>query len=161
MKKVILTALNGVLFTPAVDKATGTPKLDKKGQPYGYLRVQNPNEISLGFAYSNGGVKQGNSALVAMTVAAWDKVKSNYKAGMELPGNVRVIESLEKKHNGFKPKMAGSGENAQACTLGGQQIYRTTEFDPTGELSDELIAHDNVIAGSNATVTSSSDAINP
>ena len=161
MKKsiVILTALNGVLFTKALN-ADGTPKKDKNGNEFGFLRVQNPNEVTLGFAYNSGGVKNGNSALVAMTVEAWGKAKHNYREGMELPGRVRVIESLEKKHNGFKPKMAGSGDAAQPCLKDGKQIYRTTEFDPTGLLADELIQHNNEIVGSNATVASGSDAIN-
>ena len=161
MKKsiVILTALNGVLFTKALN-ADGTPKKDKNGNEFGFLRVQNPNEVTLGFAYNSGGVKNGNSALVAMTVEAWEKAKHNYREGMELPGRVRVVEYLEQKHKGFKPKMAGSGETAQPCTLGGRQIYRTTEFDPTGELADELIQHDNVITGSSAVVATGSDAIN-
>lgn len=147
-KSVILTASAlGAIFTKSL-KADGSPKLDKNGKEFGYIRVENPSTIDLQFAYANGGVKRGQSALIAMTVEAWDKVKSAYRVGMEIPGNVRIVESLTKEHNGFQAKTAGN--EGTPCTLGGQPIYRSTEFDATGVKEDSLIAHDNVIVGSNA-----------
>ncbi len=156
-KNVILTAVLGAIFTQSKN-ADGTPKLDKQGKPFGYIRVENPAEIDLSFAHTTGGIKRGKSALISMQLEKWEAVKSYYKVGMEIPGNVRVVESLIKAHNGFQPKLAGEG--GTPCTLKGQQIYRSTEFDATGLKADELIAHDNVIVGSNAPVAKSNEAVN-
>lgn len=158
MKKVILTALAGTIFTQ-VKNEDGSPRLDKNGKPFGYIRVENPSEIDLSFAYNNAGVKRGQSALVAMSVEAWDKNGKFYKEGMEIKGNVVVTESLE-KGLGFQAKMAGTGDNAIPCTINGQQIYRKTEFDATGKLEDVLIAHDNGEAISALAKSSSVEALN-
>lgn len=119
--------------------------MDKNGKPFGYIRVENPAKVTLGYAYDGNNVKKGQSALVAMTVDAWDKNKQYYSEGMSIKGNVRIVESLE-AGKGFKAKMAGNKDNAIACTLGGRPIYRRTEFDPTGKLEDVLIEHDNAEA---------------
>lgn len=158
MKTVILTAKDGQIFTPAVN-ADGSAKLDKNQKPTGYIRVENPGTIDLEYAY-NGGLRRGQSALIAMSVEGWEKAKHAYKEGMEIKGNVVITESLE-KGPGFKPKMAGSGENAQPCLLDGKQIYRKTEFDATCKLEDTLIAHNNVIEGSNvAAKADANEALN-
>lgn len=158
MKKVILTAKEGQIFTQSFN-ADGSPKLDKNGNPHGTIRVENEAIIDLSFAYGNAGVKRGQSALVAMTVDAWKKNGHFYKEGMEIKGNVVVTESLE-QGLGFKPKMAGSGENAQPCTLDGKQIYRKTEFDATGLVADTLIAHNNVIVGTAVAQAAEKEALN-
>ena len=169
MKKfnVILTALNGVLFTQRFEKDGVTPKLDKNNKPFGFIRVENPSEIDLGYAYNTGGVKRGQSALISMTVEAWEKNKNLkdaegkllYSEGRKIPGRVRVIETTnaeEAKIKGFKPKMAGSAENAQPCLLDGAQIFRGTVFVSQAEIDrdnslaeDILVQHNNVIVGSN------------
>lgn len=159
MKTVILTAaVTGELFTKALN-ADKTPKLDKNGKEFGTLRVENQATIDFAYAYNNGGVKRGQSALIAMTCEAWEKAKNFYKAGMEIPGRVRIVESLE-AGLGFKPKMAGNDENSLPCTVGGQQIYRRTEFDPKGVLEDVLIAHDNADAISAHAKAGAVEAIN-
>ena len=153
-KAVILTALNSVIFTQ-VKNEDGSPKLDKNDKPFGYIRVENPSTVDLAYAYENGGVRRGQSALVAMTVEAWEKSKRFYTEGMEIAGNVRIVESLE-KGPGFQPKMAGRKDNAIPCTIGGKQIFRSREFDPSGKLEDVLIEHDNfeeISAAAKATVT--------
>lgn len=166
MKKyVILTAaLNGALFTKTLDEK-GQPKKDKNGNEYGYIRVENPATIDLNFSYNNGGVKRGQSALHNMSVAAWEKSKDFYSAGMQIPGRVKVVESLE-AFPGSAPKTAGEG--GTPCLKGGKQIYRGTIFVPLGAKDkngvlisdeDELIMHDNVIAGSTVT-TKSTEAVN-
>lgn len=158
MNKVKITARkdNGKVFTQSLNE-DGSPKLDKNGNPYGVIRVENPAELSLGYAYGGDNIKRGQSALIPMTVEAYEKNKAHYVDGAEFPGRVRIIENLE-GGPGFKAKMAGSGDDAQACTFGGQQIFRKTEFDPTGKKEDVLIAHDNVIVGSS--VKSSEEALN-
>jgi hypothetical protein len=143
-KSVTLTALMGVIFTQLRNQ-DGSPKLDQKGREHGYIRVENPAKVSLGFAYNGDNIRNGDSALIGMTVEAWEKNKKYYTEGKTFEGNVRIVESL-KGGKGFQPKMAGSKENAIPCTLGGKQIYRRTEFDATGLLEDVLIQHDNTAA---------------
>lgn len=154
--QVILTAIAGVIFTQSKNE-DGSPKLDKNGKPFGYIRVENPSKIDLAYAYQNGGIRRGQSALIAMSCEAWEKSKNFYKEGMEIPGRVRIVESLV-KDKGMQAKLAG--KEGTPCTLGGQQIYRKTEFDATGTLEDVLLQHDNVIAGSNATVVPATQALN-
>ena len=158
---VILTALLGVIFTQRKN-ADGSPKLDKKGNPFGYIRVENPSTVDLQYSYENGGVRKGQSALINMTVAGWEKAKSAYKEGMEIKGNVVVIETTDSelaKSRGYQAKMAGSKENAIPCTIGGAQIYRGTEFDASCTKEDVLIAHDNGAAIS-ALAKVSTEALN-
>lgn len=150
MKHVILTAIAGQIFTQAKN-ADGSAKLDKNGNPFGFIRVENPETIDLTYAYGNAGVKRGNSALIAMSLEAWEKNGKFYKEGMEIKGNVVVLETTEfasaeeAKKQGYQPKMAGSGENAQPCLLDGKQIYRRTEFDGTCTKEDVLVRHNNKI----------------
>ena len=139
----------------------------KNGDPTGYIRVENPSEIDLTFSYS-GGVKRGQSALMPMSVAGWEKVKDLkdadgkplYRDGATAKGNVVVLETTEVGLLGYKAKMAGSGANAQPCLLGGAQIYRKTEFDASCSKNDVLVVHDNVITGSNVAATTKTKAIN-
>lgn len=158
MKKVILTVIAGQLFTKALN-ADGSPKLDKNGKEFGYLRVENPSHVDLKYAYNSGGVKRGASALIAMTVEAWEKAKNFYKEGMEIEGNVVIVDSLTKEL-GSRPKMAGAGENAEALTLDGKQIYRRTEFDPTCTKEDVIIRHNNEIKGSAVAQKAAEAALN-
>lgn len=155
MKKVILTVSKlGAIFTLAVD-AQGQPKLDKNGKRHGFIRVENPSVVDLGFAYNNGGVKRGASALIAMTEEAWNKSKDAYKPGMEIKGNVVVLESTERKP-GFQPKLAGT--NGVQLTFSGQPIYRGTQFDATCTKEDELVAHDNTEAIKEAQIVTKAGA---
>lgn len=140
MKKVILTATaTGAIFTQSLD-ANNNPKLDKNGKEFGFIRVENPAKINLGFAY-NGPVNRGTSALIAMTVEAWEKSKAHFKANMEIDGNVVITESTTQLV-GMQPKL--SGKNGIQLTINGQPIYRGTQFDASGKVEDVLIAHDNV-----------------
>ena len=136
-----------------------TPKLDKNGDEYGFIRVENPEVVSLGFAYSGDNVKKGQSALIGMTKKSFEKNAAHYKAESVHPGNVRILETTDSSLKGYQAKMAGSGENAQPCLLGGAQIFRKTEFDATGTLEDVLVAHDNVIVGSSVK-TATDEAVN-
>ena len=168
MSKVtaIITAIAGVIFTQSKNE-DGTPKLDKtNNKPFGYIRVENPSTVDLNYAFNTGGIKRGQSALVSMSLEAWEKVKNFYKEGMEVPGRVVITESLV-QGLGFKAKLAG--KDGEACTLDGAPIYRRTEFVPLGaknedgslkSMEDILIAHNNVIKGSSALVVNAQEALN-
>ncbi len=101
-----------------------------------------------------------------MTVEGWEKSKQFYKEGMEIKGNVVVVETTDAelaKSRGYQAKMAGSKDNAIACTIGGKQIYRGTEFDATCSKEDTLIAHDNsaaISALAKEAVAAGSEALN-
>lgn len=143
MKKVTITAdKTGKVFTLNVN-ADGSPKLDSKGRRNGFIRVENPEKISLDFSYNGENVKRGQSTLISMTEEAFLKNEKFYKAGTEIDGQVIVKETTESGLPGYKAKMAGSGENALPCLLGGAQIYRRTEFTSNVSAEDVLIAHDN------------------
>ena len=159
MKTVKITAdKSGKIFIPRLND-DGTPKLDKNGDEHGAIRVENPEIVDLGFAYNGDNVKRGSSALIGMTKKAFEKNQAHYTDGKVVKGNVRILETTESGLPGYKAKMAGSGENAQPCLLGGAQIYRKTEFDATGTLEDVLVQHDNVIVGSSVK-TATDEAVN-
>lgn len=155
MGKVKITAnpQTGKVFTPSLDE-NGKQKLDKNGKAYGFIRLESA-EISLAFGY-NSAVKR-RSALKAMTVEAFEAGKDLLVEGAELPGKIRVIESLENKP-GYSAKTAG--KDGIACTLGGKQIFRTTEYTEDMKAQDELIQHDNVIEGSSVATVVSNKGLN-
>lgn len=150
MNKVIVTAnpQNGQVFTKSEN-------LGKDGKQYGFIRVES---TSLDMSGAVARVKT-LSALKTISEDDYNKIANHLKAGTELPGRIRVVETTDverAKKEGFKPKMAGSGENAQPCLLDGAQIYRKTEYDSTGSLADEIIRHNNEIVGTSVKAGASS-----
>jgi len=137
MNKITITAnpKTGNVFTPNAEVSK------KDGKRYGFIRLEQ-TIVDMSSAVAK--VKT-RSALKSISEEDFNKAKGALVAGMQLNGRIRVIESLEQKP-GFSAKTAG--KDGVACTLGGKQIYQSTEFDPSGELADELIAHDNIIVGS-------------
>lgn len=84
-----------------------------------------------------------------------------YYAGMELPGNIVVEESLEpfNKKGPNKPKTAG--DSNVVCTLGGYPIYRRTKYTNKTNVEDVLIAHDNKAEVKAGYETTKAKAIQP
>jgi hypothetical protein len=142
----------GKVFTVNTN-ADGSVRLGKDGKQYGFIRVES---TTVDFSGALARVKT-QSALKTMSLDDFNKAKDFLTPGRELPGKIVVRESLEQRP-GYQAKMAGSGENAQACTLGGAQIYRATEFTSDLNATDELIKHDNVIVGS--MIASASESLN-
>ena len=127
------------------------PKLDKNGNPFGYIRISQPT-INLDYSY-NGGVKD-NSALKAMTVEAFAKVKDVLVEGLQLPGKIATFETIDANIHkngvgtGFSPKIAG--DKGIQLTNGGLPIFRRTEYfqnenDPRA--IDTLVQHEQILSG--------------
>ena len=125
-KQVTITAhpTTGKVFTQMLN-ADNTPKLDKNGKPFGFIRVQS-EEISLGFAYNNGAIKR-RSALISMTVEAFEKSKAVLVNGAKANGQIVRKDSLTPAYEGQKPMETG-GEDSKIITSGGQPVYRNEYF---------------------------------
>lgn len=112
----------GKIFTLSVDK-DGKVKLDKNNKRYGYIRVES-QELSLGFAYANGGVKK-RSVLIPMTEDGWNNCKDAYSHGTEVSGKIVRHDSLTASYPGQKPLQTSDGV---AITANGQPVYRTERY---------------------------------
>lgn len=112
--------------------------LGKDKKQYGYIRLSE-KKIDMSGAVAR---VTEISALKSFTEEDFNKVRTILVDGAQLEGRIRIIENTE-GGLGFQPKMAGSDKDALPCLSGGKQIFRKTEFDPTGELADELVPHDN------------------
>lgn len=132
MKKVIVTAHpeTGKVFTQSLN-ADNTPKLDKNGKPFGFLRVEQ-QELSLGFAYNRGAIKK-RSALISMTTEAWGKSASMIKAGVEIPGKIVRHYSLTPFYVGQKGMQTAEGK---AITSGGAPVYRNEFYTESANVED-------------------------
>ena len=133
--KITANPKTGKVFTPNAEVSK------KDGKQYGYIRLE---QTTVDMSGAVAKVKT-RSALKSISEEDFNKAKGHLVAGTQLSGRIRTIESLE-KGQGFSAKTAG--KDGVACTLNGAPIYQSTEFDPSGELADELIAHNNVIVGS-------------
>lgn len=140
-KSVVLIVRNedGSIFKLATNE-DGTPKYDKNGDKYGTIRVKNPNEVrGLGFAYQDGGIKQGASALINIKEEVWKKVAVDYEALTSVPGRVVIEETTTPEPNkGFSLKRMG--KDGEVCCLDGQPIYRRTYYSELF-VDDTLIKH--------------------
>lgn len=112
--------------------------LGKDKKQYGYIRYE---ESSLDESGPVTRVKT-ISALRTISQDDYNKAKHLFVDGKSVKGRIRIIENTE-GGLGFQPKMAGSDKDALQCLTGGKQIFRKTEYDPSGELADELVPHDN------------------
>lgn len=158
--KTIVTAnpQTGKIFTQALDK-DGQPKLDKNGQQYGYIRVES-RERSLGYAYSRGGIKL-RSALVSMTMEAWNKSKEDYTHGVEVPGKIVRQDALTAFYEGQKPLQApkkdANGKVIEGefvtITSGGAPVYRNEFYTEIEEIEDIKLEMYDKLEGSPATAT--------
>lgn len=139
--KVRVTAnpATGDIFT--LQTENGSPKLDKNGDRFGYIRLEQRKLILDDKSYFGGGVEK-RSALRAMTEAAWNKVADSYEDGMVIPGTIVHEDSLKQEHNGFKARRAG--EEGELLTADkGKQIYRNTYFTTNENATDTIIDFEN------------------
>ena len=122
MTKVTKNPKTNAIFTQSMN-ADGTAKLDKNGKPFGFIRVQS-DEVSLGFSYNRGAVKS-RSALISMTLEAWNKSKSHLTEGLVVPGKIVRHDSLKPFYAGQKALQTAEGV---AITAGGAPVYRNEVY---------------------------------
>lgn len=123
----------------------------KDGKDYGFVRVE---QIEVDFSNPVATPKV-LSALKSFSQEGWDKVKSMFSPGQEMPGKIRVLECLNThpefqkvEGKGFTEKRAGNDPNAPFCKIGNKTIFRRTEYieKPIAGLEeheDSLLQHDN------------------
>lgn len=133
--KISVNPTNGLVFTENAN-------LGKDGKAYGWFMVKSS---AVDFSGAIAQVKT-RVAIKAISKEAYEAAKDQLFAGAELPGQIIAKEALSPFYDGQTPKTAG--QDGEVCTLKGQPIYRITEFTSDMSLTDELIAHDNVITGS-------------
>lgn len=129
--KLTVNPANGQIFT-------ANENLGKDGKVYGFLRFE---QQILDFHSSVANVKV-ISALKSISLEAYEKAKTFLVPGMEMSGNIIVVETLTKEL-GSQLKRAGNAENAPTCTFNGQPIYRRTEYVDDLSVVDTLIQHNN------------------
>lgn len=127
--KVRIALIAGVLF----NKNEG---LGKDGLQYGFYRVEQ-NVLD-----QSSGVDKVKllSATRSILESDYNKAKGFLTEGLELPGTIQTIESME-EGKGFQPKTAG--DEGPACTVKGAPIFMKRVYNPDANATDVLIAHDN------------------
>lgn len=150
--RITINPTTGAIFTQQLMEDNKTPKLDKNGEPFGFIRIEQ-TKFDLSFAYQNGGIRN-TSALKAIKLEAWEKAKQHYTPNMEVGGKILVTETIDPTIHkegigtGYQLKRAGKGtdgELGEILTINGTPIYRRTEHVENVELADTLIKHDNVL----------------
>lgn len=112
--------------------------ISKNNPEYGYIRVAQERAV-----FENGWARKRTlSALISGTVE--DLTGLGFHAGMELPGKIQVVESLEPFNPDAPEKdYKVAGETGIVCCVDGQPIYRKTFFTEDESAQDQLIAHNN------------------
>lgn len=143
----------GKVFTQSFEKDGVTPKKDKNGNPYGYIRVEQ-ERIDLKFAY-DGGIRK-RSSLKAMTVEGWNKAQHLLLPGTMIDGQIIRKDSLTPSYPGHKALQApirdASGKATgefRGITSNGSPVYRTEEFTDDVNASDVLLTYDKVEVNAN------------
>ena len=126
------------------DEQGNVVRVSNNNPEYGHVRLIQEKRVIKG-GWVN---KRQTSALLQGTVE--DLQACNYTAGEELDGNIIIKESFT-PFNKKRPEMhlKVAGDTGIACKGVDQEtgevrdIYRTTEYDDTGLLKNELIPHVN------------------
>ena len=126
------------------DEQGNVVRVSSNNPEFGHVRLIQSKRVIRG-GWVN---KRQRSALLQGTVE--DLTACNYTAGEELDGNIIIKESFI-PFNKKKPEMhlKVAGDTGITCKGVDQKtgevrdIYRTTEYDDTGLLKDELIPHVN------------------
>lgn len=150
MVRITANPKTGQVFTQSVN-ADGTPKTDKNGNQFGYIRIVD-EKINLNFAY-NGALKS-KSALKAMTLAGWEKSQHALKADTMIEGKIVSIDSFEPSFPGQRALQAPvRDENGNAVpdkfrdvTSGGKKVYRSDFYTDNANIVDQLFTYDKVSA---------------
>ena len=122
----------------------------KDGKNYGYIRVESKTSTM-----KNGWVnEQKLSALIRGEQSMLESfVQANHmRAGSTLSGRIRVVESTTPSYEGHEPKRAG--EDGPVLKVGGQPIYRNTEYvEADNTEPNVLLQHDTITVSTGAAIT--------
>jgi hypothetical protein len=127
----------------------------KSNPEFGYVVLESSSLSTVG-----GWVRETKrTTLMRGEVKNLEKLVASLKGG-NLPGKIAVREFLEDEipadiaarelredvtfEEAIKPFLKQAGHEGIALTRGGKRIVRFTEWDPSGELVDSTISHDNV-----------------
>lgn len=143
MKTVKVTANPATkqVFTQAMEADGVTPKKDKNGNEYGFIRVEQ-RTARLGFAY-NKAVKV-RSTLISMTKEAFLDAADIYTDGSKHDGQIVREDSTKPFYEGQKPLQAPCKDEAGniipekfvTITSGGQPVYRNEYFTENQNATD-------------------------
>lgn len=113
--------------------------LSKNNPEFGYIRVSQTRIVT-----ENGWAEVKKlSALISGKVETLKAFE--YKAGQELPGQIRIVEQMvpfDKKNPDKDIKMTDT-ETGIICSVNGEPIYRKHFYEESTSKEDVLIQHDN------------------
>ena len=107
---------------------------------YGFVRLEQVKAV-----IDDNGFLKNRTISTLMQGEIADLQALSLFSGQELPGRIRIQESLEpfsSKNPDRDLKVAG--ETGIVCTKGGSPIYRKTAYDPTGSKEETFVQHDNI-----------------
>jgi hypothetical protein len=107
---------------------------------YGFVRLEQVKAV-----IDDNGFLKNRTISTLMQGEVADLQALSLFSGQELPGRIRIQESLEpfsSKNPDRDLKVAG--ETGIVCTKGGAPIYRKTAYDPTGSKEETFVQHDNI-----------------
>lgn len=118
----------------------GVVVIPSKNNPdFAYIRVE-----SVGKSIDDNGFVRTDYRSAFIKGSPEDLAGLGYNAGEVLEGQIVVKESTDAPNpKNLAQDVKMSGENGIPCTIGGQKIYRTTQYTANMELVDTKVAHDN------------------
>jgi len=141
----------------------------KSNPEYGYIQLQQ-TAISIG---ADGWIREQKRACILRATTEILKTFVSAHKSLQVPGKIVTREYLESqlpeniaaqlnKNVDYETSISSyikrAGADGDELTLGGERILRFSTYDATGNEQDVLIAHDNVVVKSNATVKSTATA---
>jgi hypothetical protein len=125
--------------TVSANKAGQVVVMSTDNPKFGYIRVEQTRSL-----IDNRGWLRKKDVSALIQGETEDLIDMHLTAGDQLSGNIVIRESLEPFSTRNPEKdYKYAGDTGVVCCLDGQPIYRRAFYDPSGKLTDELIAHNN------------------
>jgi hypothetical protein len=120
------------------DKAGIVVNISKNNADYGYVRVSQVRAV-----FEGGWTRKKTlSALISGTVE--DLKDLGFKAGMELPGKIQIVEQLDAFNTDNPEKdYKIAGDTGVVCCVDGQPIFRKTFYSDDEQSQDTMLKHNN------------------
>lgn len=135
--------------TVSANKAGQVVVMSNDNPKFGYIRLEQTRQM-----IDNRGWLRKKDVSALIQGETEDLIDMNLSAGDQLSGNIIIRESLEPFSTRNPEKdYKYAGDTGVVCCLDGQPIYRKAFYDPSGKLTDELVAHNNTDAIKKATAT--------